>query len=54
MGDGTSCKNSGITLCTDSFSIEDIVRLMNVLILRYDLKCSTHTPREVSKYNLYI
>lgn len=27
-------------LCTDSFTIPDVVRLMNVLIIRYRLDCT--------------
>lgn len=41
MGDG-GFKSKGIFLCTDSYSIQDVVRLMNVLIIRYDLKCTLH------------
>jgi len=39
MGDGTF---NGITLlfCTDSYSIKDIVMLMNVLIIKYDIYCT--------------
>lgn len=35
MGDG-GFKSQGIYLCTDSYSIQDVVKLINVLILRYD------------------
>ena len=45
MGDG-GLKSKGIFLCTDSYSIKDVVRLMNVLILRYDLKCTLHKSYE--------
>lgn len=45
MGDG-GFKSKGIFLCTDSYSIKDVVRLMNVLILRYDLKCTLHKSNE--------
>jgi hypothetical protein len=41
MGDG-GFKSKGIYLCTDSYSIQDVVKLINVLILRYDLKCTLH------------
>ena len=40
MGDGTREPGYGVILCTDSFSLQDIVRLMNVLIIRYRLDCS--------------
>lgn len=52
MGDGLITK-TGITLCTDSFSIVDVVRLINVLIIRYDLKCTIHNPRK-GQYRIHI
>jgi hypothetical protein len=47
MGDGTA-KSHGLIICTDSYSIEDTVRLMNVLIIRYrlELKFRFHTPSQ--------
>lgn len=39
MGDGCHDK-SGLVLCTDSYSIEDNVRLINVLIIKYELECT--------------
>jgi hypothetical protein len=41
-----------IFLCTDSYSIQDVVRLMNVLIIRYDLKCTLH--KSGKGYRIYI
>ena len=35
MGNGTYYKE--ITLCTDSYSIQKLIRLINVFIIRYDL-----------------
>ena len=39
MGNGTY---NGITLllCTDSYSIKEIVLLINVLIIKYDIHCT--------------
>jgi len=51
MGDG-GFKSKGIFLCADSYSIQDVVRLMNVLIIRYDLKCTLHKSYE--NYRIYI
>jgi len=52
MGDGSRDKSFGLVLCTDSFSIEDVVRLMNVLIVRYGIDC---TIRYNGNYNrIYI
>jgi hypothetical protein len=47
MGDG-SARSHGLTLCTDSYSVPEIVRLMNVLIIRYRLDCALryHTPTQ--------
>jgi len=36
QGDG-SVRPGGLELCTDSFTIQDVVRLMNVLMVRYEL-----------------
>jgi hypothetical protein len=34
------CRNPGIALCTVSFTVEEVVRLMNVLLVRYQLDCT--------------
>jgi hypothetical protein len=52
MGDGARLPY-GLTLCTDSFSIQDTVRLMNVLIIRYGLIC-TLRARGKGQYRIYI
>lgn len=39
-GDGTY--NSGITIQTQSFTIQDLVLLMNVLIIKFYLECNIH------------
>ena len=39
MGDG-SRQRHGLILCTDSYSVSDIVRLINVLIIKYRLDCT--------------
>lgn len=41
MGDGSS-REFGLEICTDSYSVIDIIRLMNVLIIRYNLECTIH------------
>jgi hypothetical protein len=51
MGDG-SYVGKGIVLCTDSYSIKGVICLMNVLIIRYDLKCTLHENK--GKYRIYI
>ena len=51
MGDGVA-KQSGLIICTDSYNIVDVVRLMNVLIIRYNLDCTIrfHTPTQPRIY----
>lgn len=39
MGDG-SAQRHGLVLCTDSYTIPEVVRLMNVLMIRYGLDCT--------------
>lgn len=39
MGDGQWSRH-GLILCTNSYTIEEIVRLMNVLMVRYNLECN--------------
>jgi len=55
MGDG-SVKSYGLILCTNSYSIEDVVRLMNVLMIRYILECTIHKKKQNKKieYMIYI
>lgn len=53
MGDGGLVSN-GISFCTDSYSIQDVVRLMNVLIIRYNLKCTLHKASNGKGYRIYI
>ncbi len=56
MGDGVA-RLHGLELCTNSFSLPDIVRLMNVLMIRYSLECTIHIKRRPSQkieYLIYI
>lgn len=39
MGDG-AVHPSGLELCTDSFSNQEVAKLINVLIIRYQLNCT--------------
>lgn len=41
MGDGTAV-SGGIRICTYSFTVKDVVRFINVLIIKYRLKCTLH------------
>lgn len=53
LGDG-GFKSKEIYLCTDSYAIQDVVRLMNVLIIRYELKCTLHKASNGKGYRIYI
>jgi LAGLIDADG DNA endonuclease family len=52
MGDG-STRDYGLNICTDCFTITDVVRLMNVLIIRYGLNCTLQRKRD-NQYRIYI
>jgi hypothetical protein len=44
MGDGTP-NNNGLTLQTQSFTVQEVSSIISVLILKFDLKCSLHMQR---------
>lgn len=48
MGDGNALHH-GLILCTNSYSIEDVVKLMNVLIIRYRLECKITLKKQNQK-----
>jgi len=52
MGDGLY-KNGGLTLCTDCYSVKDVVKLLNVLVIRYGLICSMQQHNK-GQYRIYI
>lgn len=51
MSDGVS-NQYGLTICTDSYTIKEVVILINILKIRYDLNCSIHYIK--NKPRLYI
>jgi hypothetical protein len=51
MGDGTKNRH-GLTISTESYSIKDTVKLLNVLIVKYRLECSIR--KHSIGYNIYI
>lgn len=53
QGDGSYHPSGGLFLCTDNYSIKDVVRLMNVLMVRYELDCTMHKHRP-DQYRIYI
>ena len=52
MGDGYASRH-GLIICTDSYTIQEIVRIINVLIIKYRLECTLRylTP---TKPRIYI
>jgi hypothetical protein len=61
MGDGSK-RNEGIILCTDNFTVEEVVLLMNMLMLKFNVNPTIHkeksvhpTSKEVSyKHRIYL
>jgi LAGLIDADG DNA endonuclease family len=51
MSDGSK-RNKGITLCTDCFTIQEVVMLINMLIIKFDISPTVH--KEKSNYRIYI
>jgi len=52
MGDGTRNAAGGLILCTDCYSAKEVVLLINILMIKYDLQCSM--PKHNGKYRIYI
>lgn len=44
MGDGVA-KEYGLILCTDSYKTIDVIRLMNVLMVKYRIECTLRYHR---------
>ena len=53
MGDGAT-KRHGLILCTDSYTISEVVRLMNVLMIKYGLDCTFHFNNSTPYPRIYI
>ena len=53
MGDGSYQPGGSLVLCTDSFSLQDVICLINVLIVRYGLECSLTFYHSRSNQKLY-
>jgi hypothetical protein len=44
-GDGTFVRGGGMRLQTQSFTVQECVFIINVLIIKFNLKCSLHVQR---------
>jgi len=53
QGDGKYVASGGLRLCTDSYTIQDVVRLMNVLMVRCELICTVHKSQP-GRYQIFI
>jgi hypothetical protein len=61
MGDGSK-RNQGLILCTDNFTIQEVVLLINMLILKFNISPTLHNEKSVHptshkvtyKYRIYI
>lgn len=42
MSDGTGTKYGGLYICTDHFTIPDVCKIFNVLIIKFNLDCRLH------------
>lgn len=51
MGDGSK-RAKGLTLCTDNFSLQEVVLLVNILILKFDINPTIQ--KEKNKFRIYI
>jgi len=51
MGDGSK-RNKGITLCTDNFTLQEVILLINMLIIKFNISPTLH--KNENKYKIYI
>jgi hypothetical protein len=52
MGDGSRTRH-GLILCTDSNTLKDVILLINILIIKFDLKCTLREHRK-NQFRIYI
>jgi hypothetical protein len=55
MSDGTSNKY-GLRLCTDSLTLSEVVLLINILKIKFDLNCTINTftsPKGIKYFRIY-
>jgi len=53
LNNGQKRKLGGLVLCTDSYTIQEVIYLINVLILRYNLICTLRKANK-DQYRIYI
>jgi len=47
LGDG-SLRPHGLIICTDSYSVQQVIIFMNVLVIKYRLECTLRFPTPTS------
>lgn len=52
QGDGAKRNKGGIVLCTDCFSVKEVVLLMNILLIKFNIKSTIHIDK--GKPRIYI
>jgi hypothetical protein len=52
QGDGAKRNKGGIVLCTDSFSVKEVILLMNILLIKFNIKSTIHVDN--GKPRIYI
>ena len=53
MGSGISLQGRGIKLCTNFNNISDTVKLINVLIIKYRLRCNLLIEKDKNSIYIY-
>jgi len=55
MGDGNA-ERSGLIICTNSFTLQEVIKLMNVLLIKYGLNSNIREKKQINKteYMIYI
>jgi len=51
MGDGSK-RGRGIIICTNSFTIKEVVYLMNILKIKYNIDSRIYYNRSISPYDI--
>ena len=54
MDDGTSFKNRGFKFCTNSFTLQEIQMLRDILKRKYGLETTIHKSGYNNQYNIYV
>jgi hypothetical protein len=52
QGDGAKRNKGGIVLCTDSFSVKEVILLINILLIKFNIKSTIHVDN--GKARIYI